>query len=912
MVKRKWLWGKKASEKIVGETESSGSMSSHSDKLLEDQELSKGSTSNSQSQEVNSKDAESETNREEKFNSKDAESETNREETNEREQSLSQKLSDAPGYDGLKDSISKEKASVISINEDIKQLSDVSMDERSKGSFPSAKVSTVSMEETQVVKVAFQDSNGCVESNESLKLLTEKLSAALVNVSLKDDLVKQHSKVAEEAVAGWERADNEAAILKHQLEAAMQKKSSLEDRVSHLDEALKECVRQLRLARDEQERKINQAVAEKTNELEIAKSRLEDQLVEFKALLETSRMNSPDTELQHRVDFLEEENVVLRQELQSLSEELELRTIERDLSTKAAETASKQNLDSIKKVARLEAECRKLKSLSRVSSSSNERKSSTVAASCAESLTDSQSDGAEQLSASECDSRKMNGSWASALIANQFKSEKVVDRNMPSSSVDINLMDDFLEMERLAALPDSRLQVHSVSCDKTPGKAVHEADSSLRIELESMARRTAELEENVSQVEAEKAELAMALAQVQSCFEESQVQLIETQMKLEQLERELCGANEGEQFYKALFIQFEREANLMSSQIKSMRAEIEREQALSEQKSARCKELEDELERKEEELEIQQDAMSSDELKRKEMALVETQDSLEKSEAQLKQAEMKLEELEKELKDAYEEKKSLNSELESVKVELQTMSSQIKLMTEQVQKELLNEQMQRELEKELQEANGEKKFLSSELDRVRAELQTMSSQIEILSEQVQKEQALVAELSTKSEEMEYELQRKTQELDVQQRAHPNNELKIKQEDLAMAAGKLADCQQTIASLGSQLKSLATLEDFLIDTASIPGFSPPAPLMARRSSGEPWKLHSNDTYLSEKEHEPLHNAEEDLSPFARHNRRDTRGSPASSSSSTSSAFFLNYPDAEKNGNGFANFYSLSRS
>lgn len=38
--------------------------------------------------------------------------------------------------------------------------------------------------------------------NDSLKSLTERLSAALVNVSAKEDLVKQHSKVAEEAVAG--------------------------------------------------------------------------------------------------------------------------------------------------------------------------------------------------------------------------------------------------------------------------------------------------------------------------------------------------------------------------------------------------------------------------------------------------------------------------------------------------------------------------------------------------------------------------------------------------------------------------------------------------------------------------------------------------------------------------------------
>lgn len=40
------------------------------------------------------------------------------------------------------------------------------------------------------------------EVKESVKSLAEKLSAALVNVSAKEELVKQHSKVAEEAVAG--------------------------------------------------------------------------------------------------------------------------------------------------------------------------------------------------------------------------------------------------------------------------------------------------------------------------------------------------------------------------------------------------------------------------------------------------------------------------------------------------------------------------------------------------------------------------------------------------------------------------------------------------------------------------------------------------------------------------------------
>lgn len=47
-------------------------------------------------------------------------------------------------------------------------------------------------------KVAIVDE----EANDSVKTLTEKLSAALLNISAKDDLVKQHAKVAEEAVSG--------------------------------------------------------------------------------------------------------------------------------------------------------------------------------------------------------------------------------------------------------------------------------------------------------------------------------------------------------------------------------------------------------------------------------------------------------------------------------------------------------------------------------------------------------------------------------------------------------------------------------------------------------------------------------------------------------------------------------------
>lgn len=39
---------------------------------------------------------------------------------------------------------------------------------------------------------------------------------------------------------------------------------------------------------------------------------------------------------------------------------------------------------------------------------------------------------------------------------------------------------------------------------------------------------------------------------------------------------------------------------------------------------------------------------------------------------------------------------------------------------------------------------------------------------------------------------------------------------MQDKELTIAAAKFAECQKTIASLGEKLKSLATLEDFLID------------------------------------------------------------------------------------------------
>uniref|UniRef100_A0A5B6ZQZ5 Putative filament-like plant protein n=1 Tax=Davidia involucrata TaxID=16924 RepID=A0A5B6ZQZ5_DAVIN len=611
MDRRSWLWRRKSSEKSPGETESSGSISSHSERFSDDQAYSNHHT---QSPEVTSKAA----------------------------------LSDE-------------------------------------------------------------------ELNDCVKTLTEKLSAALLNISAKEELVKQHAKVTEEAVSGWEKAENEVLALKQQLEVAIQGNSALEDRVGHLDGALKECVRQLRQAREEQEQKIREAVAKKTLEWESTKSELESQLIELQSQIQASKakaVTSIDPDLCPKLDAAEKENAALKLELLSRVEELELRTIERDLSTQAAETASKQHLESIKKVGKLEAECRRLKAVARKASSANDHRSVTASSVYVDSFTDSQSDTGERLLVVETDTHKTSGlepnecershsdSWASALIAelDQFKNEKALGRTLMVPSVEIDLMDDFLEMERLAALPETE----SGSCCPESGALSDQpngGESPLKADLEAMINRTAELEEKLEKMEAEKVELEIALTECQDQLKTSRDRLKETEVKLAELQTQLTMANEA----------------------------------------------------------------------------------------------------------------------------------------------------RRASEGELQAAKAKREKADSQLIVVEAEMKILLSKISSLDEELQKERVLSGNSVAKCQKLEDEISRMKCEAELRNAASSNGELKIKQDkDMAVAASRLAECQKTIASLGRQLKSLATLEDYLTDSEK--------PLELPKDGPESQKLHSGDLYMSKRDSE----------------------------------------------------------
>ncbi|CAD5313400.1 unnamed protein product [Arabidopsis thaliana] len=607
----------------------------------------------------------------------------------------------------------------------------------------------------------------------------------------KDELVKQHAKVAEDAVAGWEKAENEVVELKQKLEDAADKNIVLEDRVSHLDGALKECVRQLRQFRDEQEKNIQAAVTESTKELHSANTGLEKRVLE----------------LQKEAEAAKSENMMLRREFLTQREDLEIVMIERDLSTQAAETASKQHLDIIKKLAKLEAECRKLRILAKTSSSLSSNQS-----------VDSHSDGGRERVEGSC-----SDSWASSAFISeldQIKNEKGGNRSLQgtTSSTEIDLMDDFLEMERLVALPTEtqaknskdgyelslmekleKIQAEKDDLEREV-KCCREAEKRLSLEIEAVVGDKMELEDMLKRVEAEKAELKTSFDVLKDKYQESRVCFQEVDTKLEKLQAE--------------------------------KDELDSEVIC-------CKEAEKRFS-------LELEAVVGDK--------IEMEDELEKMEAEKAELKISFDVI----KDQYQESRVCFQEVE---MKLEAMKRELKL------------------------ANESKTQAESRVTRMEAE--------------VRKERIVSDGLKEKCETFEEELRREIEEKTMIKREKV--EPKIKQEDIATAAGKFADCQKTIASLGKQLQSLATLEEFLIDTASIPG--------SARS------VHNKEALLGKDPHECIKTINGRSLEFLAIQNSNNKTSPPCSSSSDSTTVSLimssNRGSSEKNRNGFATVFTRSR-
>ncbi|XP_062190327.1 filament-like plant protein 3 [Phragmites australis] len=714
-------------------------------------------------------------------------------------------------------------------------------------------------------------------NNVKVKVLNERLSSAVLDIRAKDDLVKQHSKVAEEAVLGWEKAEKEIASLKTQLNATTAKNSALEDRLVHLDGALKECVRQLRRAKEDQDQTVQDAMAQQARQWESKKVDLELRVVELTARLEAKSERSVATngDTGSRLAALEKENSALKVQLLAKSEELELRTIEKELNRRAAETASKQQLEGIKKMAKLEAECRRLQAAARRPSFNVElrRTSSSV---CAESVTDCQSD--------------CSDSWASSLITelDQFKNDKgnASTRSASLATADVSVMDDFLEMERLASADSSSKgdaedasgqlvkleeKVKKLAAEKADReKALHESQRELRASRHRVMvteEKSAELqrqlnlangekhamEAEMEAVEARRSELEgkldLARAEIASLLDKGSVLLerlesekaltLELAAKYQDIEalgaekRELCAQLEASR----------SEAKQFSDKITLLEKKLEVERTLSTRLAEKCRgvealeakkkgvELELEPARQEIaslqkrvsslELKVQEEKASSTELaaRCKELeALCKHGDELR---SQLKSANSRIIDLNEKVKmleDAIDKHRPVTVELES---QLQTRQAEIDTLKENFS--LLEKKL--ESQKDLSSAyitalgasEDEKNKLASEFELKVKEAEELRGKMSLLEEQIHNEKEQSSEFAAKCQNLEEQLSSRAPG-DQPVKPVAIKDLQIRKEkELAKAAGKLADCHKTIASLSSQLKSLADFDEFLPGT-----------------------------------------------------------------------------------------------
>ncbi|RRT49308.1 hypothetical protein B296_00039650 [Ensete ventricosum] len=579
------------------------------------------------------------------------------------------------------------------------------------------------------------------EVHEAVKRLTQKLSVALLNVSAKEDLVKQHAK-----------AEAEVVSLKQQLQTTLQKNSALEDKTSQLDGALKECVRQLHQSREEQEEKVRHSISEKTQMWRSEKHVLEKQLLELTEQLEAAKTKAGtlfDHGLKARLEAVEKENRVLKTELHSQSEDLQGLLLERELSNEAAETASKQHLESIKKVTKLEAECSRLQLTNRRLSSASDRKPISSSA-CIESLTDSQSDSGEQSLGID-NGPERSDSWASALIAelDQFKSEKADSRILTRCPAEIELMDDFLEMEKLVALPETDPGNSDLEPEADSDQLVRRYNLQ-EVENEFMHHMLIEPEEKVERLEHEKAELEIASTESHNRLEASRSLVTAADNKVVELQTKLDMENESKQTAMSEFMDLEGKRKDLETRLESAYLENGK---------------------------LHEKVSLLEESYKSERALsFELKATIDSTEAA---------------------REALNSQLESAHSQLSSLNDTIGVLEQQVKEE-------RAFSSELA---SKVKALESQLEQSTFRSNYRSSKKE------DKTPKLISEL-------EADLSKIRHEADLRRAANSNPELKIKQKELAVAAGKLEGCQKTIASLNRQLKSLTNLDDFLLEAEKL--------------------------------------------------------------------------------------------
>ncbi|XP_012480218.2 filament-like plant protein 7, partial [Gossypium raimondii] len=222
-----------------------------------------------------------------------------------------------------------------------------------------------------------------------VKNLNENLASVLLDNHAKDDLMTKNVKMAPVLNAGQDMAEADAFALKKELHEALRQGKLANEKLTQSEVALKECMQQLNFVRDEQEQRIRDAVAKTSTEFEKEQKALQDKLTDTnrrleeltiensrlaKALLvkekmiedqekQKSQSEAEFSALMAKLDLTEKENAFLKYEFHVLEKELEIRNEEMEYTRRSEDLAHKQHLQDVKNIAKLEAECQKLRLL---------------------------------------------------------------------------------------------------------------------------------------------------------------------------------------------------------------------------------------------------------------------------------------------------------------------------------------------------------------------------------------------------------------------------------------------------------------------------------------------------------------------------------------------------------------------
>ncbi|KZV45985.1 filament-like plant protein 7-like [Dorcoceras hygrometricum] len=220
------------------------------------------------------------------------------------------------------------------------------------------------------------------EAENSWKSLSERLASVLEECSAKDDILQKHKKIAADALHEKLQAEEELLRLRQELDETKQEKAIADERLSPANSALKDGMNKLSRIQEHNDKRMAVEFEKSQKELEekLAETskRLADLTVESlylsKALAVKEELNEDlksykyqlEAELKEllaRLDSVEKENVFLRYEFRVLEKEFEIRNEDLEYGRRYAEASQKQNLDNVKKIKKLEAKCQRLRAL---------------------------------------------------------------------------------------------------------------------------------------------------------------------------------------------------------------------------------------------------------------------------------------------------------------------------------------------------------------------------------------------------------------------------------------------------------------------------------------------------------------------------------------------------------------------